>query len=204
MRERAARAWARGDGTGVLQIIGQDSDIAFADAVLTNLALAGPATGPDGEKLSLDQRRVDGFMDLLRRVAYGDQLPQVPAPREREVGIVLHADTLFGDGPANNDPGEVRGLGAPAPIDPVSAAELARTEIEAGAATRVLLVDRRGCPAAHPSPAQGTAGWLEPTRAHLRRPQRPTGPSRLADRLLRTHRRDHRPRPSGAPPVHLL
>ena len=177
IRERAVRAWARGDGTGVLQIIGRDTDIAFADGVITNLALAGPAAGPDGEKLSMDQRRADGFMDLLRRVAYGDQLPQLPAPRDREVGIVLHADTLFGDGPANNDPGELRGLGAPAPIDPHSAAVLARDEIAAGAATRVLLVDGDGVlqrtirlPKAPPG------GWtrdLSPTS-----PQRLTGPSR--------------------------
>ena len=144
IRDREVRAWPRGDGTGVLQIIGRDTDIAFADAVITNLALAGPATGPDGEPLSMDQRRADAVLDLLRRVAYGDQLPKPPAPRDREVGIVVHADTLFGDGPAHNDPGELRGLGAPAPIDPHSAAALARDEIAAGAATRVLLVDRGG------------------------------------------------------------
>ena len=79
IRDRQVRAWPQGDGTGVLQIIGQDTDIAFADSVITNLALAGPATGPDGKKLSMDQRRVDGFLDLLRRVAYGDQLPHVRA-----------------------------------------------------------------------------------------------------------------------------
>jgi hypothetical protein len=144
IRERAVRAWAQGDGTGVLQIIGQDADIAFADSVLTNLAHAWPATGPDGERLSMDQRRVDGFMDLLRRVAFDDQLPQVRAGRGREVGLVVHSDTLFGDGPATGDPGEVRGLGAPAPIDSQSAAELVRAEIASGAATRVLLVDPDG------------------------------------------------------------
>ncbi len=144
IRDRAVRAWPQGDGTGVLQIIGQDCDIAFADRVLTNLAHAEPPTGPDGEKLSMDQRRVDGFMDLMRRVAFGDQLPQVQAPRDREVGIVVHSDTLFGDGPAKYAPGELRGLGAPAPIDPHSAAVLARTEIAGGAATRVLLVDGDG------------------------------------------------------------
>jgi hypothetical protein len=112
--------------------------------VLTTLALAGPATGPDGARLSMDQRRVDGFLDLLRRVAFGDQLPQAHAPRDREVGIVVHADTLFGDGPAHHDPGELRGLGAPAPIDPHSARELARGVIAAGAPTRVLLVDSAG------------------------------------------------------------
>ncbi len=144
IRDRAVRAWPQGDGTGVLQIIGQDCDIAFADAVITNLALAWPAVGADGQKLSMDQRRVDSVMDLLRRVAFGDQLPQVAAPRDREVGIVLHSDTLFGDGPGKDDPGELRGLGAPAPIDPHSARELARREIAGGAATRVLLVDAAG------------------------------------------------------------
>ena len=144
IRDREVRAWPQGDGTGVLQIIGQDSDIAFADRVLTNLALAWPTTGPDGEELSMDQRRVDGFMDLLRRVAFGDELPQVRAGRDREVGIVVHSDTFFGDGPGKDAPGEVRGLGAPAPIDPKSAAELARADIAAGATTRVLLVDGAG------------------------------------------------------------
>ena len=144
IRLRAVRAWAQGDGTGVLQVIGRDSDIAFADGVLTDLALAWPTVGPDGEPLSMDQRRVDGFMDLLHRVAAGNELPWMRARREREVGLVLNADTLFDDGPAKNDPGELRGLGAPAPIDPHSAAELARGEIVSGAATRVLLVDAAG------------------------------------------------------------
>jgi hypothetical protein len=144
LRERAVRAWAQGDGTGVLQVIGQDADIAFADGVLTDLAHAGPAIGPDGEKLSMDQRRVDAFMDVFRRIADGDDLPWVRIRREHDIALVMHADTFFGDGPAQHDPGEVRGLGAPAPIDPKSAAELARTQIDAGAATRVLLVDGDG------------------------------------------------------------
>ena len=99
--------------------------------MLTDLAHAWPTTGPDGTPLSMDQRRVDAFNDLMHRVADGDDLPWMPPRRrDREIGIVLHADTLFGDGPAANDPGEVRGLGAPAPVDPVSAAAMARTEIE--------------------------------------------------------------------------
>jgi hypothetical protein len=81
---------------------------------------------------------------VFRRIADGDDLPWVRIRREREVGLVLHADTFFGDGPAKNDPGEVRGLGAPAPIDPESVRELARAEIQAGAAARVLLVDGDG------------------------------------------------------------
>ena len=144
IRNRAVRAWPQGDGTGVLQIIAADSDIAFADGVLTDLSLAWPAVGTDGEPLSMDQRRVDAFMDVFRRIADGDDLPWVRIRREREIALVLHADTFFGDGPAENDPGELRGLGAPAPIDPQSAAGLARAEIARGAPTRVLLVDRAG------------------------------------------------------------
>ena len=151
----------------------------------------------------MDQRRVDGFMDLMRRVAFGDQLPQARAGNT-EVGIVVHADTLFGDGPAKNDPGEIRGLGAPAPIDPHSARELASAQIDTGAATRVLLVDGCGHPAAqHPAP-QRTAGRADPTRTHHRGPQRTPGPTRPGDRVLRADRGDHRPRPSGAPEVHLV
>ena len=162
IRDRQVRAWPQGDGTGVLQIIGQDTDIAFADSVLTNLALAGPATGPDGKKLSMDQRRVDGFLDLLRRVAYGDQLPHVRAGRDREVGIVVHADTLFGDGPAKDSPGELRGLGAPAPIDPHSAAEVGPWR-DPGRRRHPGATRRPGWrPAAHHPASQGTAGWVDP------------------------------------------
>ena len=49
IRDRAVRAWPQGDGTGVLQITGQDSEIAFADRVITDLALAWPTVGADGE-----------------------------------------------------------------------------------------------------------------------------------------------------------
>jgi hypothetical protein len=145
IRDRLVRAWAVGDGTGIIQIVGPDIDIAAADRVITDLAHAWPTTGPDGARLSMDQRRADAVLDLFRRVADGNELPWMqPSRRDREIGIVLHADTFFGDGPAANDPGELRGLGAPAPIDPHSAAVMARTQIEAGAPTRVLLVDAAG------------------------------------------------------------
>ena len=117
---------------------------------------------------------------------------------------MLHADTLFGDGPAKDDPGELRGLGAPAPIDPHSAADLARTEIDAGAATRVLLVDRDGVLQRTIRLPQGTAGWLDPRPARRPSPRGPAGPTLAADRVLRTDGGDHRPRPRRAPPVHLL
>ena len=116
----------------------------MVDRVITDLAHAWPALDRDGNALSMDQRRVDALIDLFQRVADGDDLPWVRIRRDREVGLVLHADTLFGDGPAKNTAGQLRGLGAPSPVDPVTAAELARTEIAGGAATRVLLVDHDG------------------------------------------------------------
>ncbi|MEP6760865.1 MAG: hypothetical protein ABJA93_05825 [Sporichthyaceae bacterium] len=141
---RAVRAWAQGDGSGVLRVEGPDVDIAVIDAVITDLALAWPAVDKDGNKQSMDQRRFDALMDLFRRVEGGDDLPWVRVRREREVGIVVHVDAFFGDGPGKDAPGELRGLGAPAPIDPVSAAEMARDGIGACVATRVLLVDGEG------------------------------------------------------------
>jgi hypothetical protein len=144
IRCRLVRAWAVGDGTGVIQIEGRDGDIAAADRVITDLAHAWLAVGPDGEALSMDQRRADAVIDVFRRIADGNEVPWMSPRRDREVGIVLHADTLFGDGPGKDAPGELRGLGAPAPIDPQLAAELARGEIAAGAATRVLLVNGAG------------------------------------------------------------
>jgi len=144
IRDREVRAWPVGDGTGVLRILAADTDVALADSVITDLAHAWPATDADGVGLSMDQRRVDAVMDVFRRIADDDDLPWARVRREREIGLALHADTFFGDGPAKDAPGELRGLGTPAPVDPHSAAEMARAEVDAGAATRVLLVDAEG------------------------------------------------------------
>lgn len=168
LKLRAVRAWWQGDGTGVLQVVGADLDIAMADRVIADLANAWPAVTPDGTPLGMDQRRVDSVMDLFRRVGSGEELPRVAVRREREVGIVLHADTLFVDGPAAADPGELRGLGAPVPVDPTTARETARAEIAGGAGTRVLLVDGVGDDAgvlrrAIRLPKAPPEGWTRPT-----------------------------------------
>jgi hypothetical protein len=102
----------------------------------------------------MDQRRVDAFVDVFRRVRDGRDVPGMPVRRERELGLVMHADTFFGDGPAAADPAEIRGLGQTAVVDPVTAREHARTMVgsaggSAGSAggsgaTNVLLVDRLG------------------------------------------------------------
>lgn len=123
---RAVRSWPTAEGMAELFIAADAADIAMAEQVLTDLAQARPATDADGVHVPMDARRVDSFMDVFRRIRDGQALPGVPVRRERELGLVLHADTFFGDGPAAGDPGEVRGLSGPSPLDPVTARERAQ------------------------------------------------------------------------------
>ncbi|MGZ4596266.1 MAG: hypothetical protein ACXV3V_05005, partial [Actinomycetes bacterium] len=61
-------------------------------------ALAQATTGcPDPTA-----RRVDALLDLFRRVRDGQPLPAGAGAgrRGRALGLVLHGDTFFGDGPA--------------------------------------------------------------------------------------------------------
>jgi hypothetical protein len=138
----------------------------MAYQVLSALAAAGPASGPDGAPLTMDQRRVDALMQLLRGAATAQPSPGPTPARSREVAVVLHVDTLFGDGPAALDPGQFRGLGQPVPLDAVTSASAARTELARGASLRVLLSDEAGrlqrTLRLGPTPA---GGW---TRALLR------------------------------------
>jgi len=134
-------------GMAELFITADAADIAMAEQVLTDLAHGRDATGPDGDYLTVDQRRVDAFVDVFRRVRDGRDLPGLPVRRERELGLVMHSDAFFGDGPAADDPGEVRGLGQTAYLDPHTAREQAQTLVgSAGGsgATNVVLVDRLG------------------------------------------------------------
>jgi hypothetical protein len=134
-------------GMAELLITADATDVAMAEQVLTDLAHGREATGPDGNHLTMDQRRVDAFVDLFRRVRDGRDLPGMPVRRERELGLVMHADTFFGDGPAAADPGEIRGLGQTAVVDPATAREQAHRlsgSATGSGATNVLLVDRLG------------------------------------------------------------
>jgi Domain of unknown function (DUF222) len=215
---RRVRVWAEGDSTGVLQLHADAADIALADQVVSDLARAWPATGPDGVRLSTDQRRADAMIGLFRAVrdgslAYypepdpgadhcgtfpgnvagsafardsgsafapragstcgsqvgsafglregttfgagpgratvpdadsGVRLPRVPVRRVHDLGLVLHADTLLGDGPAADEPAQLRGLGRPSVMDPASARRLARRQLSHGSAVQVLVVDATG------------------------------------------------------------
>jgi hypothetical protein len=123
---RLVRSMPTTAGMAELFITADAADIAMAEQVLTDLANSREATGPDGDYLTVDQRRVDSFVDLFRRVRDGRDLPGLPVRRERELGLVMPADTFFGDGPSAGDPGEVRGLGQTTYVDPATAREQAQ------------------------------------------------------------------------------
>ena len=118
-QERAKRlviARATEFGMGELLVVADAAAVAMAYQVLTDLANTRPETTQDGAPVSIDQRRADAFVEVFTRIRDGQPLPGVPVRRERELGLVVHADTFFGDGPAANDPGEVRNVvGAPDP-----------------------------------------------------------------------------------------
>lgn len=163
---RRVRAWAESDGMGVLHLRADADDVALADEVITDLARSWPPVTSDGEPLTMDQRRVDAFMSLMRgvregslteypdgagatgasvvRPADGQHLPRVPVRRVHDLGLVMHADTLFGDGAAAQETAVRRGLGAPSVIDPLSARRLARRHLEQCSAVQVLVVDPTG------------------------------------------------------------
>jgi hypothetical protein len=165
------RSWTTGDGCAELLVSASAQDVAMAEAVITDLAHAGPAVDVTGRRLSMDQRRSDAVIDLFRRVRDGHGLPGLPVRRQREIGLVLTLDTLFPDAapqarpataeptgdpepargsshpdafPRPDDPGELRGLGDPVALDAESARELALDELARGTALNALLVDPAG------------------------------------------------------------
>jgi hypothetical protein len=172
---RRVRSWAEGDGSAVLAVHAGKADIAMADQVITDLARTWPATDGDGVRLSMDQRRTDALIGLLRAVrdhsladvpgltagagnvadsaagsafaprsAPTTPLPRVAVRRVHDLGLVLHADTLFGDGPAADATAQLRGLGRPDVVDPVSARTLARKQLAEGTGVQVIVVDDTG------------------------------------------------------------
>jgi hypothetical protein len=68
----------------------------------------------------------------------------VAVRRVHDLGLVLHADTLFGDGPAAEETGQLRGLGQPDVVDPDSARTLARKQLGEGTGVQVIVVDDTG------------------------------------------------------------
>ena len=140
---RSVRMWPNpDDGTATLMMTATNRDIAMVERVVSDLAAAWPSQSQDGSRLTMDQRRCDAVLDVFRRIRDGEPLPWRPdrTTREPDVGLLLHADTLFADGPAVAAPGQIRHLGRPAYVDSSTAAEQARASILHGASTRVLIV----------------------------------------------------------------
>jgi hypothetical protein len=118
--DRQVRTWPDRDGNGILRMRAAIEDIILAESVIGDLAHAAPAHDQHGHRLTMDERRVAAVMDMFRRVREGTGLPDHSDPadqagqegqaaganmaglagqsrpvvrrREREVGIVLHAD----------------------------------------------------------------------------------------------------------------
>ncbi len=82
-------------------------------------------------------------VDALEAAVLGDGSDRSTSSR-RELGVVLHADTLLGDGDAVDAPGEVRGVGAPVHCTAATARVAARELLDRGAYTCVLLTDDTG------------------------------------------------------------
>jgi hypothetical protein len=61
-----------------------------------------------------------------------------------DLGLVLHAATLFGEGPAAAETGQLRCLGQPDVVDPDSARTLAHKQLREGTGVQVLVVDDTG------------------------------------------------------------
>jgi hypothetical protein len=127
---REVRSWPEGDGLAALLVRADAEDVAVADAVIGDLARAYPVQDSLGQRLSMDQRRVDALMEVFRRIRDGQRLPTVAVHRQRELGLVVHADTVFGDGPAASAPGQRRGTGTQSFLDPVSAREQAALALD--------------------------------------------------------------------------
>ncbi len=176
---RRISVWAEPDGIAVLQVRADATHISLIEQVLTDLATQRPDADPDtGEVTTMAQRKVDALTDLCRHIADHDDttdLPSVPVRRVHDLGLVLHTDTLFDDGPRQAPLGELRGLGAPTPLDTTSARELAVTQLRHGTAVQALLVDDTGALThvtrlTDPGVAQTRETLVEAVRASLAHP----------------------------------
>ncbi len=140
---RRVQAWVEPGGEGVFQLRADPADVALVNRVVDDLAAAGPSCDEQGARLTLDQRRADAVVALFRRVQQGVGVPVVGG-RRPALGVVLHADTLFGSGARRTAAGELRGFGRPEVLDPGSARALAERQLRDGCDLHVLVVDGTG------------------------------------------------------------
>ncbi len=146
------RTWVQVDdrqpALATFAITAPTDDIAWLEQQVTDRALHRPAHDTGGRPLTIGQRRVAAVFDVFEHLGGGTDPDAVSTAsrrrgQDRELGLVMHADTFFADGPAADDPGQVRGLGAPAAVTATTARELS-TGRAAAVATNVLLADDTG------------------------------------------------------------
>ena len=106
--------------------------------------------------------KVDLITDAL--LTGGGEWSVRSAVVRREVGVVMHLDTLDGSGAAAHAAGEVRGTGHPVPVTAAVARVLADRRPGPRCGTCVLLAD--------------DTGHLQPTPPGRRRHPRTVGPER--------------------------
>ncbi len=139
-------------GLATLSVCGPTQDILWLSRTLYDLADRRPGTDPRGDRVSTGRRQVAALFELVERAVNGEDTgsaagdtPARPEPvRSRELGLVLHADTFFGRGPAAEDPGEIRGFGVPVPVDAGTARAQAIRAAKSGTPTCVLLAGADG------------------------------------------------------------
>jgi hypothetical protein len=120
-----AHAWPATDDAGVRLSMDQrraDALIglfrAFRDGSLTDQpGLIAGATGDPDAGSAFDSGAASAGSASPAGFAPGTVLLRVPVRRVHDLGLVVHADTLFGDGPAADEPAQLRGLGRSCDLD---------------------------------------------------------------------------------------
>jgi hypothetical protein len=162
-----ARAWPARDVDGSLLSMDQRRADALM-GVFRAIRDGSLATYPDSNQGTDLGSAGSGALTTPAGSAFGPAVavPRVPVRRVHDLGLVLHADALFGDGPAAEETAQLRGLGRPSVVDPASARALARKQLRHGAPVQVLVVDGSGA-LAHVVCLDRKAGQICRTRATL-------------------------------------
>jgi hypothetical protein len=66
-----AQTWLDRDGTGILAMRASIEDVTMVEEVITDLANASPTHDQHGNELTMDERRVEVVLDMMRRTRDG-------------------------------------------------------------------------------------------------------------------------------------
>jgi hypothetical protein len=141
LRERTG-TWVQVDPANptiaTLTVTGPTEQVA---AVADTLAVGARSLSPE----ELGGRTVGmAEVDLLHGAVCDGVMTGSDGTGQRELGVVVHVDTLVDEGEARHAAGEVRGVGAPVPATAAAVRVAAGDLLERGATTCVLLTDDTG------------------------------------------------------------